>query len=143
MRVTVRFKDDVSILSLSGKFVAGGDGPFLRQKVKDLIEAGTRKFLFDFSDVPYIDSTGLGFLAGSRELASESGALIVLCGMNPHVLRILDGVKLTQFFELVADEDSGHTRIAELCREAQAAKPAAESGEQPKRAKRRPAGAQE
>ena len=114
MRVSVRFKDDVSIVNLSGKFVAGGDGPFLRQKVRDLIEAGARKLLFEFDDVPYIDSTGLGFLAGSRELAAEAGATIVLSGMNPHVRRILDGVKLTQFFELVDDQNAGLARLSQV-----------------------------
>lgn len=114
MRIAVRFRDDISVVSLSGKFVAGSDGPFLRQKVKDLIDAGTRKFLFDFTDVPYIDSTGLGFLAGSRELAVEHDAVIVLSGINPHVRRILDGVKLSQFFELADNEEAGLARIVGL-----------------------------
>jgi anti-anti-sigma factor len=114
VRIAVRFRDDVSVVVLSGKFVAGSDGPYLRQKVRDLIDAGTRKFLFDFTDVPYIDSTGLGFLAGSRELAAENQALIVLAGINPHVQRILDGVKLSQFFELVPDEAAGLARIEVL-----------------------------
>ena len=117
MRVSVRFKDDVSIVTLSGKFVAGGDGPFLRQKVKDLIDAGARKLLFEFDDVPYIDSTGLGFLAGSRELAVEAGATIVLSGMNTHVRRIMDGVKLTQFFELVDDQNAGLARLNQILAE--------------------------
>ena len=114
MRIAIRFKDDVSVVSLSGKFVAGSDGPFLRQKIRDLITAGTRKFLFDFTDVPYIDSTGLGFLAGSRELAAEHEAIMVLVGVNEHVRRILDGVKLSQFFELVPDEAAGLARIEDL-----------------------------
>ena len=113
----MRFKDDVSIVTLSGKFVAGGDGPFLRQKVKDLIDAGARKLLFEFDDVPYIDSTGLGFLAGSRELAAEAGATILLSGMNTHVRRILDGVKLTQFFELVEDQNAGLARLSQILTE--------------------------
>lgn len=114
MRIAIRFKDDVSVVSLNGKFVAGSDGPFLRQKVRDLLEAGTRKFLFDFTEVPYIDSTGLGFLAGSRELAAEHQALMVLVGVNAHVQRILDGVKLSQFFELVPNEAAGLARIEAL-----------------------------
>jgi len=123
LRVSVRFKDDVAIVTLSGKFVAGGDGPFLRQKVKDLIEAGARKLLFEFDDVPYIDSTGLGFLAGSRELAAEAGATILLSGMNPHVRRILDGVKLTQFFELVEDQAAGLARLSQILTESPADAP--------------------
>ena len=44
---------------------------------------------FEFEDVPYIDFTGLDFLAGSGELAAEAGATIVLSDMNPHDRRIL------------------------------------------------------
>ena len=104
MRISVHFKDDVAIMGLNGRFLAGSDGPFLRQKVKDLIDAGTRKLVIDFSEVPHIDSTGLGFLAGSRALAQNAGVRIVLASVNQHVKRILDGVQLSQFFVIAADE---------------------------------------
>jgi anti-anti-sigma factor len=138
VRISVRFKDDVSILSLSGKFVAGSDGPFLRQKVKDLLDAGARKLLFDFADVPYIDSTGLGFLAGSRELAIEVGAQIILSGVNPHVRRILDGVKLSQFFETADNEGDGLARLQQT-----APPTTGRASKKQSRAKSRPAGADE
>jgi len=104
VRIAVSFKDDAAILGLSGKFLAGSDGPYLRQKVKDLIDAGMRKLIIDFADVPYIDSTGLGFLAGSRVTAQNADARIVLSSLNPHVRRILDDVNLTQFFVVAANE---------------------------------------
>jgi anti-sigma B factor antagonist len=104
MRISVSFKDDVAIMALTGKFVAGSDGPFLRQKVKDLIDAGATKLVLDFTEVPYIDSTGLGFLAGSRVTAQNAGVSVVLAGVNQHVRRILDGVRLTPFFVLAANE---------------------------------------
>jgi anti-sigma B factor antagonist len=102
--IAVRFKEDVAILSLSGKFLAGSDGPYLRQKVKDLMEAGTRKLIIDFAEVPYIDSTGLGFLAGARVTAQNASAGIILANINPHVRRILDDVNLTQFFVIAQNE---------------------------------------
>jgi anti-sigma B factor antagonist len=117
MRIEVNFNDDVAILSLSGRFLAGSDGPYLRQKVKDLIEAGTQKLILDFGDVPYIDSTGLGFLAGARVSAQNAGARIVLADLNPHVRKILDEVNLTQFF-VVRDNEAA--AMASL-REAEAA----------------------
>lgn len=104
MRIAVRFKDDVAILSLSGRFLAGSDGPYLRQKVKDLIDAGARKLLVDFGDVPYIDSTGLGFLAGARVTAQNAGAGLVLAKVNTHVRKILDEVNLSQFFSIAENE---------------------------------------
>ena len=103
MTIAVQSKDDVAILLLSGKFLAGTAGPDLRQKVKDLPEAGVRQLIVDFGEVPYIDSTGLGFLAGARVSAQHAGARIVLTGLNAHVRRILDNVNLRQFFEVGDD----------------------------------------
>ena len=108
----MRFKDDVAILSLSGKFLAGSDGPYLRQKVKDLMDAGTKKLMIDFAEVPYIDSTGLGFLAGARVTAQNAGARIVLSNINPHVRKILDDVNLTQFFVLAGNEAAAMALLA-------------------------------
>jgi anti-sigma B factor antagonist len=106
VRIELRFQDEVAVMSLSGKFLAGGDGPFLRQKVKDLIEAGAKNMVIDFAGVPYIDSTGLGFLAGSRVTAQNAGVTMVLANVNDHVMRILDSVRLSQFFVIAEDEKS-------------------------------------
>jgi anti-sigma B factor antagonist len=104
VRIAVRFNNDVAVVSLSGKFLAGSDGPYLRQKVKDLIDAGTKKLVIDFSDVPYIDSTGLGFLAGARVTAQNANVRLVLSSLNSHVRKILHDVSLTQFFTIAPDE---------------------------------------
>jgi anti-sigma B factor antagonist len=78
----------------------------LRQKVKDLMDAGTQKLILDFADVPYIDSTGLGFLAGARVTVQNAGGRVVLKGLNRHVRKTLDDVNLTQFFVLAESEDA-------------------------------------
>lgn len=111
MDITVSYSDDVTVLRLRGRFLAGRDGPLFRQKVKDLVEAGSRKLLMDFSGVPYIDSTGLGFLAGSREAVQKAGASMVLASLNERVTHILDEVKLTSFFVIVPDEAAGLARL--------------------------------
>jgi anti-sigma B factor antagonist len=104
VRIAVRFQDDVAIMVLNGKFLAAGDGPALRQKVKELIDGGARKLVINFADVPYIDSTGLGFLAGSRITAQNSGVDLVLSNVGPHVKKILDSVRLSDFFTIASDE---------------------------------------
>jgi anti-sigma B factor antagonist len=114
VRIAVRFSEDVAIISLSGKFVAGSDGPYLRQKVKDLIDAGTRKLMLDFADVPYIDSTGLGFLAGARVTAQNASAGIILSALNRHVRKILDDVNLSQFFQIADNEKAGLALLSKM-----------------------------
>ena len=114
MRITARFADDIAIVSLSGKFLAGSDGPYLRQKVKDFIDAGTKKLIIDFGDVPYIDSTGLGFLAGTRVTAQNASVRMVLSNINVHVRRILDDVKLSQFFVIAPNEAAAVAKVNEV-----------------------------
>jgi anti-sigma B factor antagonist len=111
VRIELAFSDDITLVRLSGKFLAGSDGPFLRQKVVDLIDAGSRKFVLNFEDVPYIDSTGLGFLAGSQKAAQAAGASIVLASVNQHVMKVLDSVQLTQFFAMASDESAAIAKL--------------------------------
>ena len=113
MRISARFADDIAIVSLSGKFLAGSDGPYLRQKVKDFIDAGTKKLIIDFSEVPYIDSTGLGFLAGTRVTAQNASVRMVLASLNVHVRKILDDVKLSQFFVIEPNEAAAIAKVNE------------------------------
>jgi anti-anti-sigma factor len=134
VRMAVQLEDEVAILALSGKFLAGSDGPFLRQKLKDLVDAGTRKFIIDFEDVPYIDSTGLGFLAGARVTVQNAGARMVLAGMNVHVRRIMEDVKLTQFFVLAGNQAEA---MALLNQPQSIAEPTAESDTSHPKRKRR------
>ncbi len=135
MRIEVRFTDEVPIVSLSGKFLAGSDGPFLRQKVSDLIDAGARSLVLDFSEVPYIDSTGLGFLAGARTNAEKAGVALILSSINQHVKKVLDGVQLTQFFTFAKDETDALTMAKG---KAQAAGDSAKAPGKEGRSKKRP-----
>ena len=70
--------------------------------------------VLDFSGVPYIDSTGLGFLVGSRVTAQNVGMSMVLAGVNAHVKRILDSVKLSQFFLMAENESSALAKVKEI-----------------------------
>ena len=111
MDITIDSRNDVMILRLQGRFLAGKDGPLCRQRVKELIETGNRKLILDFSGVPYIDSTGLGFMAGCRAAAQEAGTRMVLVALCERVRRVLDEVKLSEYFEIAEDETSGIARL--------------------------------
>lgn len=116
MRITERFKDGMAIIALEGKFVAGVDGPFLKEKAQELLKAGKTKLVFDFAQVPYIDSTGLGFLAATHTAAEEAGARVVLCSVPPQVKKIIDRVQLTKFF-LIAEDQSAAAAVLDAPRE--------------------------
>jgi anti-anti-sigma factor len=114
MDITIDSRNDVTILRLQGRFIAGEDGPQCREKVKKLIDSGTRKLIFDFYGVPYIDSTGLGFLAGCRAAIQKAGARLVLVSLDERVRRVLDEVKLSDYFVIAEDEARGIARLEEV-----------------------------
>ncbi|MGH9343749.1 MAG: STAS domain-containing protein [Terriglobia bacterium] len=104
MKISIQYQDDVAIVSLAGKFAASADGPVLRSKTQELFDSGIKKLIVDFTGVPYIDSTGLGFLAASHAAAEKAQAKMVLCGIASPVKQILDRVQMAQFFPLVRDQ---------------------------------------
>lgn len=104
MKISIRHHEDAAIAILEGKFAASTDGPALRSKMQDLFDSGIKKLIIDFTGVPYIDSTGLGFLAASRAAAEKAQAQIALCGIARPVKQILDRVQMAQFFPLVKDQ---------------------------------------
>lgn len=97
---------------MEGKFAAGTDGPTLRNKIQELFDSGTTKLILDFTRVPYIDSTGLGFLAASRAAAEKAQAQIVLCGVTSAVKQIMDRVRMAQFFPLAASQAAALAMLA-------------------------------
>ncbi len=54
--------------------------------------------IIDFSDVPFIDSTGLGAMVGAHLAAQKANRKLVFAAMNPQVRALLDMTHVAQFF---------------------------------------------
>jgi len=55
--------------------------------------------IVDFSEVPFIDSTGLGALVGAHLTAQKSNRKLALVAMNTQVRALLDMTHVSQFFK--------------------------------------------
>jgi len=54
--------------------------------------------ILDFTDVPYIDSVGLGSLVTTYVSHQKAGRCLVLTGVTPRVRRILEITQMQKFF---------------------------------------------
>ena len=70
MKFTLKVVGDVCVLKLDGKFMAGGDSFFLREKIKNVLSMGIEKLLIDMDNVPYIDSTG-SWISGQQSYLAQ------------------------------------------------------------------------
>lgn len=61
----------------------------LRDAIDLALEQPTERVELDFSQVAYIDSTGIGVLVGAAHRASERGRGLAITGAQPNVLRVV------------------------------------------------------
>ena len=104
MVVNFEQQDDVCILRLEGRFATGQDSHYLRTKAEELKSSGRTKVVADFSQVSYIDSTGIGFLiAVYTSLTKDGGGSFVLAGPNLRVRQVLQLTKLNTILNTYDD----------------------------------------
>ena len=107
MLIEFEYRDDVCILRPRGRFVTGLDAAYLRSKTEELRNSGCRKVLADFRDVPYVDSTGIGFLVGVYTTVTNAGGRFVIVGPHPRVREVLDLTRLSSVMPIAANEAAG------------------------------------
>ena len=106
MKFTLRVVGDVCVLQLDGKFMAGGDSFFLREKIKNVVSMGIQKVLIDMDSVPYIDSTGVGFLVSTHTSLTSDGGELKLLKVKPKILEVFKIMNLLSVFEIFDDEEA-------------------------------------
>ena len=101
MSFTVR-KDDakgVVIIGVDGQLIVG-NRPDLKSKVMESMDVGETKFVVDFTNTGYIDSSGLGVLVSLAKKIRESGGDLVLAGLNEDLRTLFELTKLDTLFAI-------------------------------------------
>lgn len=107
MLVNLEIADDICILRLRGRFATGQDTAYLRAKTEEIKKSGRSRVLADFSEVSYIDSTGIGFLIGIYTSVTKApNGMFVLAKASPRVCDVLELCKLDAVIPMYPDEAS-------------------------------------
>ncbi|MGC2110344.1 MAG: STAS domain-containing protein [Candidatus Korobacteraceae bacterium] len=92
------------VLDASGAVVLRLHGPLLLGNffpLQTMVRADDSSFLIiDVSDMPYIDSAGIGCLVGAHVSRENSGRKLVIVGANDRLLTSLKVTKVDQLFTL-------------------------------------------
>jgi anti-anti-sigma factor len=107
MLVELESNGDVCVLRLHGRFATGRDSSYLRTKTEEIKNSGLPKVLADFSEVEYIDSTGIGFLIGIyTSILRNPAGLFVLANPNRRVREVLELTRLANVMPIYSTFDS-------------------------------------
>ena len=114
MLVEFECHGDLCILRLHGRFATGQDSVYLRGRTEDIKKSGASKVLADFSQVDYIDSTGMGFLIGIyTSVIKLPGGQFVLCNLNRRVRELLELTRLANVMAIYANEEAAMRALQE------------------------------
>src|SRR5882672_1508483 len=89
----------VLIVAVDGQLVVGNRQDF-KDSVLGALEGGERKFLVDFSETGYIDSSGLGVLVSLSKKIREQGGELRLANLNDDLQTLFELTKLDTLFQI-------------------------------------------
>jgi len=104
MRIETRTVNDVTILDIHGKITIGEGSAEIRNRVRDLLQAGRKKILLNLGDVSYVDSSGIGELVSSFTTVTNQGGQLKLLSLTKKLRELLAITKLLTVFDTYDDE---------------------------------------
>jgi anti-anti-sigma factor len=114
MLVELESRGDVCLLRLHGRFATGQDSAYLRGRTEEIKKSGASKVLADFTQVDYIDSTGMGFLIGIyTSVIKNPGGRFVLCNLNRRVREVLELTRLANVMAIYSNEETALRALEE------------------------------
>ena len=99
--------EERGVLRLRGPLTTENLSPFQNAVRRD----DSAVLFLDFTDVPYMDSAGLGSLVSAYISRNKLGRRVILTGVNPRVLKLFEITKMEQLFLIFPDV---HTAIEAL-----------------------------
>ncbi len=94
------------MVDVDGQLIVGNRQE-LKQKVLTQLEQGERKFLVDFTNTGYIDSSGLGVLVSLSKKIQEQEGELRLASLNEDLRTLFELTKLDTLFRIADTREAG------------------------------------
>jgi len=104
MNITQKSTDNIIILELSGRLDTRTSSD-LETRVLEIIDNEQVRLLMDFSELDYINSTGLRILVMAFQRLSRTGGELAICGVKDYIFEIFDISGYNKLFPLFSDQD--------------------------------------
>jgi anti-anti-sigma factor len=106
MEISAREKNAVIIFDIEGEIRRSDVSDVtLHQLVKDQLDTGKRNILFNFKDVEFIDSFGVGEILASYISTHNLGGKLKIAKISKKLYLIFQVTMLTKVLEIFEDEE--------------------------------------
>ena len=104
MGFQVSQNNGVTLVEVEGQLIVGNRQE-LKQQVLEQLEAGDRKFVIDFANTGYIDSSGLGVLVSLSKKIRGQGGELRLSSRNEDLQTLFELTKLDTLFRIADSKE--------------------------------------
>jgi len=107
MKLKRQVKENVIILTVTGKMMGGEDSQHFHEEIKNIIQEGYKYILLDLGKVKWMNSSGIGTLMSSWGSVLQNGGILKLANVTKKIESLLIVTQLIQFFETYDSVDRG------------------------------------
>jgi anti-sigma B factor antagonist len=101
----VRRHDGTSVVDLSGDINRTAEAT-LNSAYEEAIADNETEILLNFTDVGYINSTGIAVIVGLLARSRKEGRTVSACGLSEHYKAIFEITRLSDFMTIFTDEEA-------------------------------------
>lgn len=105
MDIELRSLGQVKLVKLRGRLNLGDAVDRLRDTLGDLMNSGDTRIVLDLSEVPWIDSSGIGLLVKILTSAKQKGGSVKLLNPSKFTVQTLKMICLLDLFEVFDDQE--------------------------------------
>ena len=114
MTIGIHYNGTIAVLDLKGKFIKGQGGHQLQILVDKVLTAGTNKVLLNLTEVPIIDSMGIGEIVRAYTKVHGAGGVLKLVGLTD---RVYGALRITQLLDLIESHKTEEDAVASFGKE--------------------------
>ncbi|MBO0719255.1 MAG: STAS domain-containing protein [Blastocatellia bacterium] len=112
--IGIHYAGTIASLDMKGKFIKGQGGFQLQMLVDKVLSAGSSKIMVNLTEVPIIDSMGIGEIVRAFNKVREAGGTFKLVGVTD---RVYGALKITQLLDLIESYPTEEEAIASFGKE--------------------------
>jgi anti-sigma B factor antagonist len=105
LEAQVRQQPGAAVIDMHGEINAAA-APALNAAYADAEQGGPEVILLNFSDVDYINSTGIALIVGLLAKARAAHRRLIVCGLSEHYVEIFQITRLADFMTIFPSEAS-------------------------------------
>lgn len=102
----MEYKDDVMIVRLKGE-LDQHYASLLRSDIDNQVaQKGIHRIVFDFSNIGFMDSSGIGVIMGRYRLMQSVGGKVCAFGISPRLDKLIEMSGIKRIITIYPDEQS-------------------------------------